>query len=102
MLPAGKQLGGAPANFAYHANALGAEGVVVSRVGDDDLGRQILRRLSDIGLDVRHVSTDPGHPTGRVDVRLDDQGVPSYVIHENVAWDFLRATPDLLRLAAGA
>ena len=102
VLPAGKQLGGAPANFAYHAKALGADGVVVSRVGDDDLGREALRRLSQLGLDARHVGTDPDHPTGRVDVRLDARGVPSYVIHEDVAWDFLRATPDVIGLAGRA
>ena len=52
MLPGGKQLGGAPANFAYHANALGARGAVVSRVGDDDPGREILVRLRELGLGV--------------------------------------------------
>jgi fructokinase len=89
MLPAGRQLGGAPANFAYHAGALGARAAVVSRVGDDPPGRDILRRLDDLGLDRTHVSLDPDHPTGTVDVRLDPAGVPEYVIHENVAWDFL-------------
>ncbi len=63
-LPAGKQLGGAPANFAYHARSLGADGVVVSRVGDDDLGREILARLDVLGVDRTHVSIDPHHPTG--------------------------------------
>ena len=90
MLPAGKQLGGAPANFAYHANALVAHGAVVSRVGDDELGREILARLDALGVDRTHVSTDPDHPTGTVDVRLDDAGVPDYVIHDGVAWDFLQ------------
>jgi fructokinase len=102
MLPGGKQLGGAPANFAYHANALGARGVVVSRVGGDDAGREILRRLESLGLDARYVATDPAHPTGRVDVRLDDRGVPDYVIARNAAWDFIRAGPDLVDLAARA
>lgn len=102
MLPGGRQLGGAPANFAYHAHALGAVGVVVSRVGDDEPGRDVLRRLEALGLDVAHVTTDPHHPTGRVDVRLDARGVPDYLIHEGVAWDFLRATPALLDLAARA
>jgi fructokinase len=100
MLPAGRQLGGAPANFAYHANALGARVVVVSRVGDDDLGREILDRLNALGLDRAHVGTDPDHPTGTVDVRVDAAGVPEYVIHEPVAWDFLRADPPLRGLAS--
>jgi len=102
LLPAGKQLGGAPANFAYHAAALGAAGTVVSRVGQDDLGREILDRLDSLGLDRRHVSIDPLHPTGTVEVRLGPGGVPDYVIHTGVAWDFLSFTPDLSELAAHA
>lgn len=101
ILPAGKQLGGAPANFAYHARAQGATGVVVSRVGDDALGREILARLDALGLDLRHVSVDARHPTGTVNVRLDAGGVPQYVIHESAAWDYL-ATGGALRELAGA
>src|SRR5438876_11067624 len=87
LLPSGKQPGGAPANFAYHAQAQGARSSVVSAVGADDLGREILTRLSELGLDASHVATDPAHPTGTVSVTLDAAGVPSYVIHTNVAWD---------------
>ena len=102
LLPAGKQLGGAPANFAYHANALGARGAVVSRVGDDALGREVLDRLDALGVDRSAVSVDAQRPTGTVDVRLDAAGVPSYVIHENVAWDFLQASGRAMELCAAA
>jgi fructokinase len=102
MLPGGKQLGGAPANFAYHAKALGADAAVVSRVGDDALGREILSRLDALGLDRSHVGTDPQHATGRVDVRLDAAGVPEYVIHAPAAWDFIPLDRALLDLAARA
>jgi fructokinase len=102
MLPGGKQLGGAPANFAYQANALGGRGVVASRVGADDLGREILARLDTCQIDRRFVSTDPDHPTGTVDVRVDQCGIPEYVIHQDVAWDHLQITPDLLALAPTA
>ena len=102
MLPAGRQLGGAPANFAYHARALGAEAYVVSRVGDDELGHQILFCLDALGLNHNFVSVDPHHPTGTVDVRLDEGGVPSYVIHENVAWDFLPQSAEVRALAGRA
>ena len=102
MLPGGKQLGGAPANFAYHANALGATGVVVSRVGDDEPGREILQRLAALGLDWTHVGIDAEHPTGTVDVRVDAAGVPEYVIHEPVAWDFLAVDGPLRRFARRA
>lgn len=102
VLPAGRQLGGAPTNFAYHAAALGARGAVASRVGDDDLGREALGRLDALRVDRRHVGVDRDHPTGTVDVRLDAAGVPRYVIHEHVAWDFLAADDALLDLAARA
>lgn len=102
MLPAGRQLGGAPANFAYHAGALGARAAVVSRVGDDALGREILQRLDALGLDRTQVSVDSRHPTGVVDVTLDGEGVPQYIIRTNAAWDFLPHPPGLLETAAAA
>ena len=100
LLPDGKQLGGAPANFAYHAKALGARGVVVSCVGDDDLGREIIDRLRELGLGTEHIAVDQRHPTGTVSVALDAAGKPRYTIHENVAWDFIPSSPALMKLAA--
>ena len=102
MLPAGKQLGGAPANFAYHAQALGAEGVVVSCIGDDDLGREILSQLDGLGLDCQYIAVDKANRTGTVTVKLDANGVPDFTIHENVAWDFIPLSAPLLELAARA
>jgi len=101
MLPAGKQLGGAPANFAYHAGALEAKETVVSRVGEDALGHEILQRLNSIGLDSRYVATDTAHPTGTVDVSLDPQGVPTYVIHREVRGIICRPPPNWLNLQNG-
>ncbi len=97
LFPSGKEMGGAPANFAYHAQALGATGVVVSRVGDDDPGREIVARLRATGLDVSAVSVDREHPTGTVTVRLDAEGKPDFTIHENVAWDYI--SPDSAQMA---
>ena len=99
MLPGGKQLGGAPANFAYHAQALGGRGVVVSCVGDDELGKEILTRLEGLGLGCEYVAVDKHHPTGTVTVALDEGGKPDYTIHENVAWDFIPADSGLGELA---
>ena len=100
MLPEGKQLGGAPANFAYHAQALGGKGIIVSCVGDDELGRQILSRLDEMNIDRQHVAVDKEHPTGTVTVQLDNVGKPDFTIHENVAWDYIPSNPELLSLAA--
>jgi fructokinase len=102
LLPSGKQLGGAPANFAYHAAQLGADAKIVSAVGDDDLGHEILDRLRALHLDTTYVAVDPRRPTGTVTVSLDSKGVPTYTIHENVAWDFIPTTPALLDLASRA
>ncbi len=102
MLPAGKQLGGAPANFAYHAQALGAKGVVVSCIGDDELGKEILSQLGGLGLDCSYIAVDKAHRTGTVTVKLDENGVPDFTIHEDVAWDFIPLDAGLLELAAQA
>ncbi|RYD32397.1 MAG: carbohydrate kinase [Verrucomicrobiaceae bacterium] len=102
MLPSGPQMGGAPANFACHAKALGAEAMVVSGVGDDPLGHEILRRLDQLGVDTRGITLDPAHATGRVDVELGPDGQPSYTIHGDAAWDHATTSPGLLELAAGA
>ncbi len=102
MLPAGRQIGGAPANFAFHARQLGAEAVIVSAVGDDRLGRELREQLARRGIDTEFIATLPNRSTGTVSVRLDPQGVPEYTIHVGVAWDELEASDDLEGLAMTA
>ena len=100
LLPSGKALGGAPANFAYHAQRLGEEGWAVSAVGDDPLGREILDIVDGKGL--HHIISAVGQPTGTVEVTLDARGVPSYNIKEGVAWDNIPFTPEMEALAQRA
>jgi fructokinase len=102
MLPGGKQLGGAPTNFAYHSQILGATGVPVSCVGDDELGKEILASLTNLGLSTDYIAIDGEHPTGTVTVELDGAGKPEYAIHEDVAWDFIPPDPGLMELAGKA
>jgi len=102
MLPGKKQFGGAPANFAYHAKTLGADAYVVSCVGDDPLGREILDRLDSLELNRDCVAVDREHPTGTVSVKLDAGGKPTYTIHEGVAWDCMAVMPGLVELAGRA
>lgn len=102
LLPGGRQMGGAPANFAYHAHALGAEGLVVSRIGRDAPGRDLLERLSSLGLSTSGIAVDPVAPTGTVSVTLDSRGQPTFTIHPGVAWNLLEAGPEVLRQAARA
>ncbi|MCK4321927.1 carbohydrate kinase [candidate division WOR-3 bacterium] len=99
IFPDEKQMGGAPANFAYHAHALGDHGIIVSSVGDDEMGHEIITRVEELGLDSRYITMDKEHPTGTVAVKLDESGKPDFTIHENVAWDFLPWNPKLLSLA---
>ena len=100
VLPTGRKLGGAPANFAYHVNGLGGVGLPVSRIGDDDLGREALERLVSHGLNIDSISTDPTHLTGTVDALVDGHGVATYIFPDNVAWDFLVLDDKALDLAA--
>lgn len=102
LLPSGKQMGGAPANFAYHAWALGADALAISRVGNDALGRELLDRMRGLGLRVDGIEVDVEAPTSTVTVSVDDEGQPRFTIHENVAWDRLAATEDALKAAAHA
>jgi len=92
LLPGGKQLGGASANFAYHAQMLGAESWLVSRVGDDPLGREILARLQALQMATDGVTVDPRAPTGTVAIEVSAEGQPRFTICENVAWDQLAVT----------
>lgn len=102
LLPAGPQLGGAPANFALHARALGAEAALVTRVGRDARGREARARLAAAGLPADLVQEDPVAPTGTVGVTLAADGQPAFTIHENMAWDRLEATPEARAAAARA
>ncbi len=102
LLPSGKQPGGAPANFAHHARRLGAEAVLVSRVGRDALGQELLLHLADHGMPLRFVRMDDRHPTGIVDVKLDAAGQPRFTIHQDVAWDHIAWDQSLARLARHA
>jgi fructokinase len=102
LLPAGSHLGGAPANFACIAALLGASGVVVSRVGDDQLGREALAGLQRHGVDGTFIQIDPEHPTGSARATLARVGSAEYGIAEDVAWDYLQWIPELAKLAAQA
>ncbi|MGC1371463.1 MAG: carbohydrate kinase [Candidatus Sulfotelmatobacter sp.] len=102
LFPSGKQLGGAPANFAYITSLLGDTGIPASCVGDDLLGSEALQRLGQLGLRTDFVQQDRGHPTGTVNVLMNGQmndGQHRFEIRENVAWDFLQWTEDWARLA---
>ena len=97
MLPEGKKLGGAPANFAYHASQFGLEGLAVSAIGQDKLGEEIVEALEEHHLPYHLDRVD--YPTGTVQVTLDSRGVPQYEIKTGVAWDNIPYTRELAQLA---
>lgn len=97
VLPEGKKIGGAPANFAYHVSQFGLPSCVVSAVGDDPLGHEIIENFTSKGLN-KLIQTVP-YPTGTVQVEIDAAGIPNYDIKENVAWDNIPFTPELEDLA---
>ncbi len=99
LLPDGKQFGGAPANFVFHTKLLGENSFIVSAVGDDILGHELLDHLNNLGLSCQYVALDKYHPTGTVTVKVDKEGTPNFIIHEKVAWDNIPLSEGILELA---
>lgn len=97
VLPEGKKIGGAPANFAYHVSQFGLPSCVVSAVGNDALGHEILQNFT--SKDLNYLIEEVPYPTGTVQVEIDQAGVPQYEIKENVAWDNIPWTERLEELA---
>ena len=101
VFPSGKQLGGAPVNFAYFAKELGAEAYPVAALGSDELGDEAMEVVRPSGLKLDFIQRN-SLPTSRVLVTTDEEGVPQYEIVENVAWDAMECTPEILDLASQA
>ena len=97
VFPAGKVLGGAPANFAYHVSQFGFDGVALSAIGNDALGNEIIENLNKKGLN--YIIEKTPFATGTVQVTVDNKGIPQYEICENVAWDNIPFTPEMEELA---
>lgn len=100
LFPDGARLGGAPANFSFHAAQLGTPSVLVSAVGKDDLAARTRRELEARGIDFLLHESD--FPTGTVDVRLDANGAATYDIRTDAAWDHLSISPAMQQVAQSA
>jgi fructokinase len=98
VYPKTKNLGGAPLNFLYHVHKLTGKGNIISRVGNDVLGNNTVDFLQMKGISTNHVQVDHHHPTGVTTVVLDENKVPSFMINEDRAYDFIESTPDILKL----
>ncbi len=99
ILPDGKSLGGAPTNAAWHLAQLGADAHVVSAVGEDALGKEILDRLRAMHLNVEATITIKDKPTSTVEAKLSPEGNATYIIHEDVAWDHMPVSEEILAIA---
>ena len=97
VLPTEKKLGGAPANFAYHAGRMGYDALAISAVGRDALGAEIIDVLRLKNL--THLMPRVDYPTGTVQVTVDEKGIPSYEIKQHVAWDHIPFTPEMETIA---
>ncbi len=102
VFPTGPVFGGAPANVACHAAALGADAAMVSSVGTDNLGDRAVAALVERGVDTSAVARSAPYPTGTVQVHLSADGQPSYEITRQVAWDYIPWTSQVEKLAARA
>lgn len=97
MLPEGKKIGGAPANFAYHSSQFGFDGCAISAIGKDALGTEIIETFDSKNL--HYLLPQVNHPTGTVQVIIDSEGIPTYDIEQNVAWDYMPFTQEMRQLA---
>jgi fructokinase len=102
ILPSCIVLGGAPFNFVYRVNSLGDTGLMVSRLGRDELGRKAFEQVIQLGLDTTYIQWDDNFPTGTVQVSFDEESNPNYVIIPNVAYDQIELTDMLLGAASTA
>ncbi|KAA3640128.1 MAG: carbohydrate kinase [Bacteroidetes bacterium] len=102
MLPSGKVPGGAPMNVAFHLNQFGWNCKMISRVGGDPLGQELVDFLENKRIPKDFIQIDPVHPTGTVKVELDEKGIPSYEIIDQVAYDFLEVSEEINKEVAEA
>ena len=97
VLPEGKKLGGAPANFAYHAGQFGLQTLAISALGEDALAEETIEALKEHNLN--YLMPRVPYPTGTVQVTLSGDGIPAYEIKEGVAWDNIPYTPEMATIA---
>jgi fructokinase len=98
----GKKVGGAPLNVARHLIQQGVNAVMVSRIGTDDSGNELMQNLTHTGLTLDLVQHDRHLPTCEVTVQLDATGQATYIIPKPVSWDNIQPTDELLQQADSA
>ncbi len=102
ILPDDEVLGGTPSNLVFRCNSFGDEGFLLSRIGDDELGRTALKRLGELGISDANVQVDTEFPTGTVDITFDEKNDPVYKVKLDVAFDHIEFSPEALKLVRNA
>jgi fructokinase len=102
LLPSGRVLGGAPFNFIHRVASIGNHGLIISRLGGDDLGREALAAMAAIGMDARCIQRDARRSTGTVPVSLDADGNPVFTILPDVAYDHIEPSAEAEAAVAGS
>lgn len=102
LLPTGPVLGGAPLNFAYRVKALGHPSIIVSRLGNDDLGQKAREQIVALGMNDSCLQLDKTYPTGTVEIYFDKNKNPAYTIIENVAYDYIKNSGNLANIVERA
>ncbi len=98
ILPDGRKLGGSPMNVAYHCQAAGIKSAVVSAIGNDKSGSDILEQVQEKEITRDYIQICKSSPTSTVSVTLN-QGIPDFTIHPDVAWDEIQWNDNLESLA---
>lgn len=96
LLPSGKVLGGAPANFIYRVNSFGDHGTLLSKVGNDKAGKEAREALREMGVSDENIQTDYEFPTGAVKVKVDGYGNADYNILTDVAYDHIEINTEMI------
>ena len=102
VYPKYRKPGGAPLNVLGHLQQLGVATSMISRVGKDDLGNEMIKEVDAFGVGRSSIQSDEKYATGTVKVQLDDQGKPTYDIVQSVAWDHIEFTANLGSLVQAA
>jgi fructokinase len=95
VFPTHKKIGGAPLNVALRLASLGVDAQIISRIGKDEIGRELLRFVAENGVSTATIQIDSTLKTGEVIVKLDEKGSASYTINYPVAWDEIQLTPEI-------
>ncbi len=102
ILPDGKILGGTPSNLVFRCNSFNEQGFLLSRVGDDELGREALKRLGELLISDENVQIDQEFATGTVHITFDENHDPQFMVTPDVAFDHIEFSAEALKLSRDA